>query len=154
MNLKKIVIAIDMDPNSIETLAQIKDMNFPESAEIHLVHVFEFVPNFIDLSFVFSPSEKEMAEIQLVMLEKLADVKKQLGLEMKSKIHLRCLLSSNGKQEFLQYADSIAAELVIAAAKEREGFIGLFEGSFTNFLSKYCRSNLLILRPIFKHSVV
>lgn len=147
MKIEKVVVAIDLSKNSIETLNQIKGMHFSQDSELHLVHVFEQVPNLMDLSFVFTPSEKDLAEIQLAILKKLEEIKIKLGFENRPKTYLRCLLSSNPKQEFLQYVDSIAPDLVIAAAEEKSGFVGLFEGSFTNFLSKFCRANLLLLRP-------
>jgi hypothetical protein len=147
MNFEKVIIAVDLNENSIETLSQIKTMHFPLNAEVHLVHIFEQVPNLMDLSFVFTPSEKDLAEIQLVILRKLEGIKKDLGLDNRERTYLRCLVSSNPKQEFLQYVDSVSPDLVIAAAEEKSGFIGLFEGSFTNFLSKFCRANLMLLRP-------
>jgi hypothetical protein len=147
MKFEKIIVAVDLDQNSVETLGQIRQMHFPADAEIHLVHVFEQVPNLMDLSFVFTPSEKDLAEIQLVILKKLEDIRNILGLNDRPKTYLRCLLSSNPKQEFLQYVDSVGPDLVVAAAEEKSGFVGLFEGSFTNFLSKFCRANLLLLRP-------
>ncbi len=147
MNTHKIVMAVDFEKNSLETLSQIKELAFPESSEIHLVHIFEHVPRMMDFSFVFSPSEKDLAELQKIILKKLEEVKMELGLKDRPKTYLRCLISSNSKQEFLQYVDSLGANLVIAAAQEKSGYIGLFEGSFTNFLSKFCRANLLLLRP-------
>ncbi len=147
MKFDKIVLAVDLNKNSIDTLAQIKSIDFPREAEIHLVHVFEQVPSLMDLSIVFTPTEKDLAQIQLEILKKLGEIKTKFELDHRPKVYLRCLISGNPKQEFLQYIDSLGADLVIAAAKERPGFIGLFEGSFTHFLSKFCRSNLMLLRP-------
>jgi len=147
MNNQKIVIAVDFEKKSIETLSQFREFVISETSEIHLVHVFEHVPRLMDFSFVFSPSEKDLAELQKIILIKLEEVKVVLGLKDRPKTYLRCLISSNSKQEFLQYVDTLGANLVIAAAQEKSGYVGLFEGSFTNFLSKFCRANLLLLRP-------
>lgn len=153
MTFKKIVVAVDMDQNCIEALAQIKTMDLPESTEVHLVHVFEYVPNFIDLNFVLAPSDKDLSEIKAALMEKLTGVRKVIGMEHRKNVVQKCLVSTNAKQEFLQYVDSVFPDLVVAASEEKTGFIGLFEGSFTSFLTKYCRGNLLILRPIPNYNV-
>lgn len=153
MSFRKIVVAVDMDQNCLDALTQIKTMSIPETTEIHLVHVFEYVPNFVDLNFVLAPSDKDMTEIQMALTEKLTGVRKILGLEHRKNVEQKCLVSVNAKQEFLQYVDKAGPDLVVAASEEKTGFIGLFEGSFTAFLTKYCRANLLILRPIPRYNV-
>lgn len=147
MNFDKIVVALDMDENSIETLTQLKQLNFPLTAEIHLVYIFEYVANNFDFTFVIPPSSEDLGKIQMIMLEKMEALKPKLGLDKHTNVITKCFISGNAKQEFLNYADSIDAKLIVAASKERKGFLGLFESSFTNFLTKFSRSNLIILRP-------
>jgi len=147
MNYKKVVVAVDMNEASLKTLSQINNFNFPKDSEIHLVHVFEI--NFF--SFDFIPSLKPTPEnyflIEKAVEERLVKVKKQLGLDDHEKVVLKCLISGNAKQEFLGYADRNGATLIIAASQEKEGFKGLFESSFTNFLNKFSTTSLIILRP-------
>lgn len=147
MNFDKVVVALDMDENSIETLTQLKNLNIPTSAEVHLVYIFEYVANNFDFTFVIPPSAEDLGKIQMIMLEKIEALKPKLGLDKHTKVIPKCFISGNAKQEFLNYADSINANLIVAASKERKGFLGLFESSFTNFLTKFSRANLIILRP-------
>lgn len=148
MNFEKVVVAVDLDENSIETLTQLKKLNLSEKAEIHLVNIFEYVANNFDFTFVIPPSPEELGKIQMIMIEKIEALKPKLGLDKHTKVVVKCLISGNAKQEFLNYAESINADLIVAASKERKGFLGLFESSFTNFLTKFSRANVIILRPV------
>lgn len=147
MNLKKVVIAVDLDADSLKSLYQLRTLAIPKDSEIHLVHVFEL--NFMSFDFlpVSRPSPEDYLLIEKVIEEKLMAVKRELGLEQHKNVVLKCLFAPNARQEFLNYADKENATLIIAASKEREGFNGLFESSFTAFLNKFSRSNLLLLRP-------
>ncbi len=146
MNFKKVVIAIDLEETSLQNLYQLKDFSFPLESEIHLVHVFEL--SFMSFDFIpnIQPSPEDYLLIQKVIEEKLQHIKKNLGLGDYKNVVLKCLFSSNAKQEFLSYADSINAGLIIAGTKEKEGITGLFESSFTSFLNKFSSINLLTLR--------
>jgi hypothetical protein len=146
MNFEKIVIAIDLNEASLQNLAQIKDFTFPIGSEIHLVHVFEL--NLMSFDFIpnLQPSDEDYLLIQKLIEERLKVIKSNLGLNNHKNVILKCLFSPNAKQEFLGYADSVHASLIIAGTKEREGIIGFFESSFTSFLNKFSNANLLILR--------
>lgn len=147
MNFNKTVIAVDMDDAVIKTLTQINNLPISKDSEIHLVHVFEISYFNFDFLPTLQPTPENHFLIEKLMEEKLQKTAKLLGLENHTKIVTKCLISGNAKQEFLSYADREGATVIIAAAKEKEGFKGLFESSFTNFLNKFSRSNLIILRP-------
>jgi nucleotide-binding universal stress UspA family protein len=147
MKFNKVVIAVDFAEQALETLSQIRDMELSPNAEVHLVHVFEYT----FMNFEILPGTKmgkdEFLIIEKAMLEKLETVRQNLGLG-KDKTTLKCLISVGAKQEFVQYIDEIRPDLVIAATQEKQGLAGFFEGSFTAFLNKFSRSNLLLLRPL------
>jgi nucleotide-binding universal stress UspA family protein len=147
MNFKKIVIAVDMEESSLKTLAQIKKLNFSADSEVHLVHVFEYGVYNFDLMPMMTPNKEDFVAITELFTKKLQDVKVELGLDKGPKVAVKCLISIGAKQEFLQYADALKADLIIAASQEKNGLQGFFEGSFTSFLTKFSRANLLILRP-------
>ncbi|MGE3610466.1 MAG: universal stress protein [Bacteriovoracaceae bacterium] len=146
MNYSQTVIAVDLDDASTKTLSQVSDHKLPAGSTVHLVHVVEV--NYLSLLPQLQLSSDYKSKIENNVLEKLKQIQKSIGLENSSNCILQCLISMNAKQEFLNYADKIGATLIVAAAKEREGFKGLFESSFTNFLNKFSHTNLLILRPI------
>jgi hypothetical protein len=147
MNFKKVVVAVDINEDGPKNLYQLRNLSLLKESEIHLVHVFELS----NLSFDFLPASQLSPEdyimVQKVIEEKLMAIQKDLGLDQNKKVVLKCLFAPNARQEFLNYADKEGATLIVAASKQREGFAGLFESSFTAFLNKFSRSNLLILRP-------
>ena len=147
MNYKRVAVAVDMDEVSITTLSQIKDLNIPTESHIHLVHIFEL--NFFSLDFFppLQPTPENYLLIQKLMEEKLLAVQKKLGLEDHENVVLKCLFSSNAKHEFVKYSNTIQASVVIAASKEKEGFSGLFESSFTSYLNKFSHKNFILFRP-------
>lgn len=147
MNYKKVVIAVDMDESSLKTLSQINNFDFPKDSEIHLVHVFEL--NFLSFDFIpnLRPTPEDYFLIEKAMEERLLKIKTRLGLDSYEKVVVKCLIAGNAKQEFLAYADKNGATLIIAASEEKEGFTGLFESSFINFLNKFSKTNLVILKP-------
>lgn len=153
MEFSKVAVALDMDVSTIETLSQIKKLNIPTNTEIHLVYIFEYAAGSFDFNIVVPPSPDDLDKIQLIMAEKMEALKPNFGLENHTKVICKCIVSGNAKQEFLNYADSIQADLIIAASKERRGFLGLFESSFTSFLNKFSRANIVVLRPTSVYNV-
>jgi nucleotide-binding universal stress UspA family protein len=147
MKYKKIIIAVDFDPKALETLSQLKDLEIDPAAEVHLVHVFEYTFMNFDLIPGMKLDREELFLIEKAVLEKLNGIRKDLGLEQ-HQVTTKCLLSVGAKQEFVQYIDEVKPDLVIAASQEKQGLSGFFEGSFTAFLTKFSRSNLMFLRPL------
>lgn len=147
MSFGKIVMAVDFNTDSLKTLSQASSLNVDKNTEIHLVHVFEMVLYNFELTPILPPSDEDYALIEKLMIEKLEKVKADLGFGEHKNVVLKCLIAEGARQEFLQYADVVKPDLIIAASQEKSGLAGFFEGSFTGFLTKFSRSNLLILRP-------
>lgn len=145
MKFSTILIAADLDPRALPILKKVKDLGLPKDAKIELVHVMEmslaehFLPS-------LRPSADELAQIEKLVLKELSELKGMIGLSDYANVSMKCLISPNAKQDFLHLSEDLNADLIIAAAKEREGLKGVFEGSFTNFLNKFCSANLLTLR--------
>jgi nucleotide-binding universal stress UspA family protein len=144
MMYKKILIAVDLDPASLQTLGQVKQLGIDPAAEVELVHVFEQSP----LGFDFLPlptlSREDTYLLEQAVTQKLEGIKRELGLP---RARVKFLISENARQEFLQHAETERAQLIIAASQEKPGLRGFFEGSFTAFLNKFARCHLLVLRP-------
>lgn len=147
MSFHRVVLAVDLDPMALKTLSQIRELNLDKNAEIHLVHVFELALYQFELTPLLPPSDEDYVLIEKVVQDKLEKVKNDMGLQDHQKVILKCLISESARQEFMQYIDIIKPDLVVAASQEKTGLKGFFEGSFTSFLSKFSRFNLLILRP-------
>jgi nucleotide-binding universal stress UspA family protein len=144
MSFKKVIIAVDLDPVALGTLSQLKGMSLLRDSDVQLVHVFEQSSLRFDLIPLPSLSREDSFLLEKVVVEKLEALKKDLGLPQ---ARVKFLLSENARQEFLQYAEVESADLLIAASQEKEGLRGFFEGSFTSFLNKFARANVLVLRP-------
>lgn len=145
MKFSKIMIAADLDPRALPILKKVKDLGLPQDADIQLVHVLEmslaehFVPS-------LRPSAEEIAQIEKTIEKELNEIKDLIGLSDFKKVTVKCVISPNAKQDFLELSEDFKADLIIAAAKEKEGLKGVFEGSFTSFLNKFSAANLLTLR--------
>lgn len=146
MNYNKTIVAVSLDDKNIEALSQIGDLPFSENSVIHLVHVFEIHQLSLDFIPNLHLSPEDLLAVEKWGEDRLLEVRDKIGLTEKNCV-VKCLISTNPRQEFLNYADTHGATLIVAVAKEREGVRGLFESSFTNFLNKFSRCNLLLLRP-------
>jgi nucleotide-binding universal stress UspA family protein len=147
MKFNRVLIATDLDQTNIRTLSQLEKMQLAADTEIHLIHVFEFkMLNFENLPN-YQVNKNDIFTIERLLLQKLEELKNELKLDRYAKVITKCLVSVGAKQEFLQYADQVKPDLIIAAAGEKTPLRGFFEGSFTSFLNKFSRYNLLILRP-------
>ena len=146
MNYKKIVIAVDFDQSTLSTLSLLKDNKITQDAEIHLIHVYEY--NFLKYEWMQMTGQgrADLPTIEKKINQSLTQVKDKLGLAQ-NKVIAKCLVGNGVRQDFLQYIDQQNPDLVIAASQEKEGFKGFFESSFTAFLNKFCRTDILIMRP-------
>ena len=147
MLFKKIVIAIDLDETTWPTLEKVREIGLSKEVEIHLVHAFEIAPVAYDFLASYLPTEIEKKEIQQVVEAKLAGLVERLGLKNQSKVKCQCLVSGNARQDFLNYVEKLGCDLIITASQEKTLMRGIFEGSFSSYLNKYARPNLLVLRP-------
>lgn len=146
MSYKKVIAAVQLDDKSIATLSKMKNLNFDKGTEIHLVHVVEITPSLAEIAKGFEVGSQKSKEIALEVEERLKKISEHFGLDGVNFV-FKGIVCGNRRQEFLAYVESQKADLVIAASKEREGFKGFFEGSFTNFLTKFCKMDLVIFRP-------
>lgn len=145
MDYSKTIVAVSLEDENVEALTQIRDLPFTETSQIHLVHVFEIHQLSIDFIPNMHLSPEDLFAVEKWGEDRLIQVRDKMGFSEKICV-VKCLISTNPRQEFLNYADTHGATLIVAVAKEREGVKGLFESSFTNFLSKFSKANLLLLR--------
>ncbi len=147
MDFHKIVIATNLEEEEREILLQLREIKFPDEAQVHMIHAFELHTMNFDFLPALRLSKEDFATIERWGEDKLQNLAEELGLFPNPNLVMKCFVSSNPKQDFLSYADRHGADLIIAGSKVREGFEALFETSFTKFLHSYSRTNLLLLRP-------
>jgi nucleotide-binding universal stress UspA family protein len=147
MDFKKIVVAVDFVEESLRVLEKIKTITFPGHAEFHLLHAFELFPSRVDFIASYLPGTNQLNEISELFSEKLTELIPRFGFSVLSNLKVKCLVSHNARQDFLNYTNEIGADLIITASQEKSFVKGLFEGSFGGFLNKYSKASLLVLRP-------
>ncbi len=145
--IKKVVMAIGMDDDMVERLKPVESMDFLQNCEVHFVTVF----NTLNYGFVMGdiplvyPVEADRKAIELSINDMLKNTSKQiLPANFAGKLVFKCLFDQNPKALFSTYVEDVEADLVIIAAREKKGF---FESSFTQYVSKHTRANLLVLKP-------
>ena len=146
MAYKKVIVAVQLNDQSIRTLGKMKALNLAKGTEVHLVNILEITPSLVEIAQGFDVNSEKRKELALGIEERLKKISPQLGLDGVEFVY-KGIVCGNRRQELLAYAEAQKADLVIAASQERDGFKGLFEGSFTNFLTKYCKIDLVIFRP-------
>jgi nucleotide-binding universal stress UspA family protein len=143
---KKVVIAISLNDDMVETLRVVKHMDFLKNSEVHLVNVFNTVSyafGFGEFPLVY-PVEADRKLIEQSVLAKLVHVSGEIVPEsFEGKLIQKCLFSDKPKERFCDYVNDIKADLVIVAAREKRG---LFESSFAQYVGKNSKANILTLK--------
>lgn len=147
MDFKKIVVAVDFVEESLVVLEKIKTIRFPSDAQFYLLHAFELFPTRIDFIASYLPGANQIKEITDLFNEKLTELIPRFGFSVLSNLKVKCLVSHNGRQDFLNFTHELKADLIITASQEKSFMKGLFEGSFGGYLNKYSKASLLVLRP-------
>lgn len=145
--INKVVIAVGMDEDMVERLRPVESMEFLQNCEVHFVTVF----NTLNYGFVMGdiplvyPVEADRKAIELTINEMLKNTSKQiLPVGFAGRVVHECLFDQNPKSLFSTYVEDVKADLVIIAAREKKGF---FESSFTQYVGKHTKANLLVLKP-------
>lgn len=147
VNFKNIAVAVDLDESTWATLEKVRHLALPKEAQVHLIHAFEISSVAYDYLTAYMPSETERKEIQQVVEKKMLALVPRLGLTEQSQVKVVCLVTNNARQDFLNYAEKHGCDLIVTASQEKTLMRGLFEGSFANYLNKYARASLMVLRP-------
>ena len=144
--LKKVVIAMDLSQEPLESLKSIKTLDFLKESEIHFVHVF----NTYNYSFMFGdfpliyPIEADRKAIEDGVLNLLKEKTKDiLPTGFMGTTVMKCLFADDPKSRFCDYLKSESPSLVIVPARKKHGF---FESSFAQYVGRHSEANLLILK--------
>ena len=141
--LKKILLATDgSEDASVATRAAV-DLSNSSSSELHVVHVFEFIPprEYINLALrIRSPfaSEREGRE----MLAEQVSLIEETG----SIVHAAHLRMGSPVDEILNTAQEIGADLVVVGSRGLGGVKRLLMGSVSERVVHYATCPVLVLR--------
>lgn len=144
--MKNIVICVDLNEKSLETLKRVKDdLDFRDCA-LHFVHVFEIHMYNADIVPVIYPTEIQYPDIEkstLAILDKLALDVGAYG----DNFQTRCFFSHSREEKLMGYLKEVDADLVVVATRGKHGIEGFFSSSLADFLCKYSPCDVLVIRP-------
>ncbi len=143
---KKVVVAVNLNDPMKDILSGLKDLDFLNKSEVHFVNVYLTTTYAIGLgeSSIVYPILSDQQKIQestVAALKKMAPG--LLSSKFEGKIVTDCLFSDDPKRKFCHYVEEKHIDTVIVAAREKRGF---FESSFTSFVNKHTRANMIVLK--------
>ena len=143
---KKIAVAVNLNEPLSEILESMKSLDFINKSEVHFLNIYLTTTYAIGLgeSAIIYPLETDQKKIREQTLERLDELGRSfLPKEFSGKIVSECLFSDDPKRKFCEYISEKGIDTVIVAAREKRG---IFESSFTQFISKHTKANMLILK--------
>jgi hypothetical protein len=146
---KKVVIAMDLSQEPLDSLKSIKTLDFLNGSEIHFVHVF----NTYNYSFMFGdfpliyPIEADRKALEEGVINLLKEKTKGiLPQGFSGTTVMKCLFADDPKSRFCEYLKVESPSLVIVPARKKHGF---FDSSFAQYIGRHSEANLLILKREF-----
>lgn len=143
---RKVAVAVNLNQPLPEVFKTLKDLEFLNHCEIHLVHSFltiNYLVGMGDTALVY-PLESDRKLIQESVMATLNSyAQKIFPADFKGKVITHCLFSDDPKGSFCDYIKMEHIDLVITAAREKKG---LFESSFTHYVQKHTSANLIVLK--------
>ena len=144
--LHKIAIAVNLNDPNPEVFLSLKDLEFFQRSELHFVNInltTTYAIGFGEASIVYPliTEQKEIHDSTIVELRRVAS--QLLPRNFQGKLVTECLFSDDPKRRFCQYVEENGVDTVILAAREKKG---LFESSFTQYVTKHTRANVIVLK--------
>ncbi len=146
MKNKNIVVCVDLNQESLETLKKLQHNILFENAKIHLVHIFEIHIYNADLVPIIFPTEVQYPDIEASTLKMLDQLSKDIGIKPIN-VQLKCYFSHSREEKIISYLKEVDADLSVVATRGKHGIEGFFSSSLTDFLCKYSPCDILVLRP-------
>lgn len=143
---KKVVVGINLGEPLTELFVALKELEFLNESEIHFLSINQTTTYAIGLgeSAIIYPLEDDQKKITESTLEELKELtRKLLPASFKGKIVIESLFGDDPKTRFCEYVEEHNIDTIIVAARETRGF---FEGSFTQYVTKHSRANVIILK--------
>lgn len=146
---KKVVVGINLGEPLTEQLTALKELEFLNESEVHFLSINQTTTYAIGLgeSAIIYPLEDDQRKIRTsAMIELRKITRNLLPQNFNGNIIIECIFGDDPKTRFCEYVEEHHIDTIIVAARESRGF---FEGSFTQYVSKHSKANMIIL----KHAV-
>ena len=143
---QKVAIAVNLAVEAKEEYISLKELNFLNECEIHFVNAFQTTTYSFGLgeSALIYPVADDRKKLEESIVASLRQISNQIfGEGFRGKIHCHCLFSDNPKVAFSEFVHNKNIDLVVVSAREKRG---LFESSFSQYVQRHTKSNVLILK--------
>lgn len=143
---RKVAVAVNLNHEIPDVFKTLKDLEFLNQCEIHLVHSFFTINYLVGLgeAALAYPLEADRIKIQESVMATLDNhARKIFPSDFKGKVITHCLFSDDPKRKFCDYVKAEHIDLVIVAAREKKGF---FDSSFTYYVQKHTPANMIVLK--------
>lgn len=147
MKATKVIVAVSLEGETHKPLLGLKKLEIAKDAEIHLVHVVPIIlyARGMNLSVLSYPLPDERPEIEMAIVSKLDQVKKEI-LPEHTNVRTVCLFNSNEKAAFTDYVEQEKPDLVVVATRGKHGLANFFDSSFAQHQLKHSPANVIVLR--------
>jgi len=146
--MKNIVVCVNTDKKSFESLRRVEEYVQLSSANITLVHIWNKkaydYPG--DMIVAFYPNEDQAKDIAKEMDKQLRDQLPKFSGLPQDKFRTHILSTSNAKDDVVELLKKEKADLVICLTPEKSVVKNFFHSSFTNYLSAHAPCDVLALR--------
>jgi nucleotide-binding universal stress UspA family protein len=146
--MKNIVVCVNIDQKSFESLKRVEEYVQLSSANITLVHIWNKkaydYPG--DMIVAFYPNEDQAKDIAKEMDKQLNEQFSKFSGLPQEKFRTHVLSTSDAKDDVVELLKKEKADLVICLTPEKSVVKNFFHSSFTNYLSAHAPCDVLALR--------
>lgn len=145
---KKVVVAVDLGTSVIEQLQCLKQLEFLQHADVHLVHVYKTIfysysVGLGDVNLIY-PVENDRIAIEESVLSLLKKGTQELfPKESESKVHQHCLFADKPKVKLTNFAEEIKADTIVVLSRQKHG---IFESSFAQYVNAHSKCHVVCLK--------
>lgn len=144
--IKKIIIALDLQDQLPEVYKTLKEYEFIRGADVHVVYSFmttTYAFGLGETALIF-PIESDRKKLEESVVGMLTDISRSLfPKDFCANLSAHCLFSDRPKEKFCEFVEKEKIDMIIVATREKKG---VFDSSFTHYLTKHTHSNVLILK--------
>lgn len=143
---RKVAIALDLRDPLPEVYQNLKHYDFLRGSDVHLIYSFMTTTYAFGLgeSALIFPMESDRKKLEESVVGMLSDIAKSLfPKDFCGHLSAHCLFSDSPKEKFCEFVEKEKIDMIIVATREKKG---LFDSSFSHYLTKHTHSNILILK--------